>query len=111
MCQVCILATADLCAQVACYKICNVRVNAMRQNSEPMAPKPASLCSSSDTSKQGLLMPQVEEVTKSTDLEPTSHEKVLLHAMSPIALSLSLRVTTLHLQCMSFARYMLPSDL
>ena len=75
-CIAALLLPAQLrfCTQVACYKICNVRVNAPRQNGEA-AQQPASLRNSSNTSKQGLLSPHVEEVTKSMDLEPNAHEK------------------------------------
>jgi hypothetical protein len=62
--------------QVACYKICNVRVNSVRQSSGSMAGLPEGLAGSSDNSKKGLLSPHVEEVTKVTDLEPNAHEKV-----------------------------------
>ena len=61
---------------MACYKICNVRVNAPKPRDSGPAQQPASLRNSSNTSKQGLLSPQVEEVTKSMDLEPNAHEKV-----------------------------------
>jgi len=62
---------------VACYKICNVRVNAPRRDSQPAEQQPASLANSSNASKKGLLSPHVEEVTKAMDLEPNAHEKVL----------------------------------
>ncbi len=63
---------------MACYKICNVRVNAPRlQASEPAEQQPASLANSSNASKKGLLSPHVEEVTKAMDLEPNAHEKVI----------------------------------
>ena len=81
--KLCFTITTFRCAQVACYKICNVRVNSAPKDGEPAGPKPASLCSSSNASKQGLLSPQVEEVTKSMDLEPNAHEKVLCSGKTP----------------------------